>query len=144
MSTTSGQGDIVTGGNSGFPKDSNAPGEQFEPRQTATSEDYEPDPSKSIKLSPQRQALVDDVSRSFVALFETAAPSRSHRCIISRIRSGTNDVPDHRPLLLPAHRPTREAIHPGLCLRRPIRIRQRPIQNGRPMVRSTKTLQRQH
>ena len=65
MSTsTSGQttGDIVSSGNSGFPKTSEAPGEQFEPRQTATSEDYEPDPSKSIKLSPQRQALVDDVS----------------------------------------------------------------------------------
>jgi len=64
MSTsTSGQatGDIVSSGNSGFPKTSEAPGEQFEPRQTATSEDYEPDPSKSIKLSPQRQALVDDI-----------------------------------------------------------------------------------
>lgn len=55
-------GDIATKANSEFPKDSNAPGEQFEPRQTATSEDYEPDPSKSLKLSPQRQALVDDVS----------------------------------------------------------------------------------
>jgi hypothetical protein len=61
MSITTSQGDIVTSGNSGFPKDSNAPGEQFEPRQTATSEDYEPDPGKSIKLSPHRQALVDDV-----------------------------------------------------------------------------------
>ncbi|KAH6872205.1 hypothetical protein BKA58DRAFT_313557 [Alternaria rosae] len=64
MSTsTSGQatGDIVSSANSGFPKTSDAPGEQFEPRQTATSEDYEPDPSKSIKLSPQRQALVDDI-----------------------------------------------------------------------------------
>lgn len=38
-----------------------APGEQFEPRQTATSEDYHPDPSKSIKLTPARQALVDDI-----------------------------------------------------------------------------------
>jgi hypothetical protein len=55
-------GDVVTSANSGFPKTSDAPGEQFEPRQTATSEDYEPNPSKSIKLSPQRQALVDDVS----------------------------------------------------------------------------------
>jgi len=62
MSTMSGQGNIETSGNSGFPKDSNAPGEQFESRQTATSEDYEPDPSKSLKLSSQRQALVDDVS----------------------------------------------------------------------------------
>ncbi|KAF2642069.1 hypothetical protein P280DRAFT_291923 [Massarina eburnea CBS 473.64] len=45
----------------GFPKTSDAPGEQFEPRQTATSEDYTPDPSKSIKLSGPRQALVDDI-----------------------------------------------------------------------------------
>ena len=44
-----------------FPETSEAPGEQFEPRQTATSEDYTPDPSKSIKLSPPRQRLVDDV-----------------------------------------------------------------------------------
>lgn len=63
MSSSTGQtvGDIKSEANSGFPKTSNAPGEQFEPRQTATSEDYEPDPSKSLKLSPQRQALVDDV-----------------------------------------------------------------------------------
>jgi hypothetical protein len=63
MSNSTGQatGDIVTGGNSGFPKTSDAPGEQFEPRQTATSEDYEPNPNNSIELSPQRQALVDDV-----------------------------------------------------------------------------------
>lgn len=37
------------------------PGENFEPRQTHPTEDYTPDPSKSIKLSPQRQALVDDI-----------------------------------------------------------------------------------
>lgn len=42
-------------------KMSSAPGEQFEVRQTSTSEDYTPDPSKSIKLSPARQALVDDI-----------------------------------------------------------------------------------
>jgi hypothetical protein len=49
MSSSSGQttGDIVTKGNSGFPKTSDAPGEQFELRQTATGEDYEPNPSKS-------------------------------------------------------------------------------------------------
>ncbi|CAF9937876.1 MAG: hypothetical protein HETSPECPRED_000690 [Heterodermia speciosa] len=41
--------------------DPKAPGEQYEPRQTAPSDDYTPDPSKSIKLSPARQALVDDV-----------------------------------------------------------------------------------
>ncbi|KAF2716211.1 hypothetical protein K431DRAFT_279388 [Polychaeton citri CBS 116435] len=40
---------------------STAPGEQFEPRQTSTSEDYHPDPSQSLPLSPQRQALVDDI-----------------------------------------------------------------------------------
>ena len=40
---------------------SSAPGENFEPRQTHTSEDYTPDPSKSIPLSPNRQALVDDI-----------------------------------------------------------------------------------
>nr|OQO27990.1 hypothetical protein B0A51_05115 [Rachicladosporium sp. CCFEE 5018] len=40
---------------------SSAPGEEFEVRQTATSEDYTPDPSKSIKLPPNRQALIDDI-----------------------------------------------------------------------------------
>lgn len=68
MSTSTGSdkamGDIISEANSGFPETSDAPGEQFEPRQTATSEDYEPDPSKSLKLSPQRQALVDDVRSS--------------------------------------------------------------------------------
>ena len=49
----------------GFPKTSDAPGEQFEPRQTATSEDYTPNPSKSIELSPARQRLVDDVGFDF-------------------------------------------------------------------------------
>jgi hypothetical protein len=39
----------------------NAPGEQFEVRNVADSEDWKPDPSKSIKLSPARQALVDDI-----------------------------------------------------------------------------------
>ena len=42
-------------------KMSSAPGEQFEVRQTSSSEDWTPDPSKSIKLSPARQALVDDI-----------------------------------------------------------------------------------
>lgn len=41
--------------------DPSAPGEQYEVRQTAPSEDYTPDPSKSIKLSPARQRLIDDV-----------------------------------------------------------------------------------
>ena len=42
-------------------KMSSEPGEAFEVRQSATSEDYTPDPSKSIKLDPARQALVDDI-----------------------------------------------------------------------------------
>ncbi|KAL9124539.1 MAG: hypothetical protein Q9217_006141 [Psora testacea] len=40
---------------------SSAPGENFEPRQTHLSEDYTPDPSKSLPLSPARQRLVDDI-----------------------------------------------------------------------------------
>lgn len=40
---------------------SSAPGEQHEIRQTSTSEDWTPDPSKSLPLSPARQALIDDV-----------------------------------------------------------------------------------
>ncbi|ETN47265.1 uncharacterized protein HMPREF1541_01457 [Cyphellophora europaea CBS 101466] len=45
-----------------FPKNnSNTPGEQFEPRQTSTSEDYKPDPSKSIPLDGPRQRLIDDI-----------------------------------------------------------------------------------
>jgi len=47
---------------SNFPgKNSDTPGEQFEVRQTAHSDDYTPDPSKSLPLSPARQALVDDI-----------------------------------------------------------------------------------
>lgn len=38
-----------------------APGENFEVRQTSSTEDWHPDPSKSIPLSPARQALVDDI-----------------------------------------------------------------------------------
>jgi hypothetical protein len=41
--------------------DASKPGEHFEPRQTATSEDYTPDPSRSIPLDRPRQALIDDV-----------------------------------------------------------------------------------
>ncbi|KAL9628438.1 MAG: hypothetical protein Q9164_007277 [Protoblastenia rupestris] len=40
---------------------SSAPGENFEIRQTHPSEDYTPDPSKSLPLSPARQRLVDDI-----------------------------------------------------------------------------------
>lgn len=47
---------------SNFPQyNSSTPGEKFEVRQTSTSEDYKPDPSKSLKLSPTRQALIDDI-----------------------------------------------------------------------------------
>lgn len=44
-----------------FTTDPNAPGEQFEVRQTSSSEDYKPDPSRSIRLSPARQRLLDDI-----------------------------------------------------------------------------------
>lgn len=37
------------------------PGENFEVRQTSASEDWHPDPSKSIPLDKARQALVDDI-----------------------------------------------------------------------------------
>ncbi|KAJ4480187.1 hypothetical protein J3R30DRAFT_3669862 [Lentinula aciculospora] len=37
------------------------PGEHFEPRQTATSDDYTPDQSKPLPLEPARQCLVDDI-----------------------------------------------------------------------------------
>ena len=48
---------------------SGIPGEQVEPRQTLPTEDMEPDPSKSIKLPPNRQALLDDV----IALYSNGA-----------------------------------------------------------------------
>lgn len=48
-------------GSADMPKTSEMPGEHFEPRQTATSEDYTPDVRKSIRLSVPRQRLVDDV-----------------------------------------------------------------------------------
>jgi hypothetical protein len=40
---------------------SSKPGEEFEVRQTSSSEDWTPDPSKSLKLPANRQALIDDV-----------------------------------------------------------------------------------
>lgn len=40
---------------------SSLPGEKFEVRQTHKDGDYTPDPSKSLPLSPARQALVDDI-----------------------------------------------------------------------------------
>src|SRR5579859_4822447 len=36
-------------------------GENFEVRQPSSSDDWSPDPSKSIHLPPNRQALIDDV-----------------------------------------------------------------------------------
>ncbi|KAI9814243.1 MAG: hypothetical protein M1827_003409 [Pycnora praestabilis] len=41
--------------------DSSLPGEHFEPRQTSANDDWTPDPSKSLPLSPARQRLVDDI-----------------------------------------------------------------------------------
>lgn len=38
-----------------------APGENFEVRQTSATEDWHPEPSKSIPLDKARQALVDDI-----------------------------------------------------------------------------------
>ncbi|ETS75629.1 hypothetical protein PFICI_12573 [Pestalotiopsis fici W106-1] len=49
-----------------FPTDASLPGEHFEIRQTHPTGDYTPDPSKSLPLSPTRQALVDDI----IALYE--------------------------------------------------------------------------
>ncbi|MCJ1310354.1 hypothetical protein MMC25_004018 [Agyrium rufum] len=60
MSTTQ-QHDDTKLAPSSLPTSSSIPGEEFEPRQTHATEDYTPDPSKSIPLSPARQALVDDI-----------------------------------------------------------------------------------
>ncbi|KZZ90240.1 hypothetical protein AAL_07341 [Moelleriella libera RCEF 2490] len=38
-----------------------APGSQFEPRQSDSSADLKPNPSKSLPLPPARQALLDDI-----------------------------------------------------------------------------------
>jgi hypothetical protein len=59
---------------------SNTPGEQFEVRQTSSSPDYKPDPSKSLPLSPARQRLIDDV----IALY-------SCQPTIERVRRYTPD-----------------------------------------------------
>lgn len=40
---------------------SSAPGEQHEVRQSSSTEDWHPDPSKSLPLTPARQALIDDI-----------------------------------------------------------------------------------
>lgn len=49
-----------------FPTSGKVPGEHFEVRQTSSHEDYTPDPSKSIPLSPARKALMEDI----IALYE--------------------------------------------------------------------------
>jgi hypothetical protein len=59
---------------------SKTPGEQFEVRQTSSSPDYKPDPSKSLPLSPARQRLIDDV----IALY-------SCQPTIERVKRYTSD-----------------------------------------------------
>ncbi len=63
-----------------FPSDASLPGEHFEVRQTHLTGDYKPDPSKSLPLSPARQALVDDI----IALYEM-------RPTVERVRRYTAD-----------------------------------------------------
>ncbi|KAG7042512.1 FAD dependent oxidoreductase [Colletotrichum scovillei] len=56
------EGSDADSGHINFPgKTSATPGEEFEVRQTSTTEDYHPNPSKSIPLSPARQRLIDDI-----------------------------------------------------------------------------------
>jgi hypothetical protein len=98
-SNTSSHSAIKNSANSGFPDTSNAPGEQFEPRQTATSGDYEPNPAKSIKLSPARQALVDDVRDPNFPLIDFYL----------------HDL-DHRALQLPAKRRANQSFHTSVFL----------------------------
>lgn len=38
-----------------------APGEHFEVRKTTATEDWHPDPSKSLPLSKECEALIDDI-----------------------------------------------------------------------------------
>lgn len=67
MASTTGQGSAsADSGKVNFPTDASLPGEYFEIRQTHPTGDYKPDPSKSLGLSPARQALVDDI----IALYE--------------------------------------------------------------------------
>ncbi|GAB0137377.1 hypothetical protein EsDP_00005645 [Epichloe bromicola] len=61
-------------------KSAAAPGSDFESRQTSSSSDYAPDPSRSLPLTPQRQALLDDI----VALY-------SCRPTIDRVKRYTPD-----------------------------------------------------
>ncbi len=57
-----------------------APGKDFEVRQTSTTEDYTPNPSKSIPIPPNRQALLDDI----IALY-------SCKPTVERVRRYTPD-----------------------------------------------------
>lgn len=61
MATAASQGPTASSSTTHFPQDSSLPGEHFEIRQTAPDEDYTPDASKSLPLSPARQRLLDDV-----------------------------------------------------------------------------------
>lgn len=63
--STTGTGSTETS-KTNFATSGNVPGEHFEIRQTSSDEDYTPDPSKSIPLSPARKALIEDI----IALYE--------------------------------------------------------------------------
>lgn len=64
--TTANTTNNADSGKVNFPIDSSLPGEHFEVRQTHPTGDYKPDPLKSRPVSPQRQALIDDI----IALYE--------------------------------------------------------------------------
>lgn len=64
-----------------FPIDPSLPGKFFEPRQSNLTEDYTPNPSKSVPLSPARKALVDDI----ISLYEMGAT-------VERIKRYTPDA----------------------------------------------------
>ena len=70
-----------------FPVDPKLPGKFFEPRQTFTTGDYTPNPSKSLPLSPARRALVDDI----ISLYEMGAT-------VERVRRYTPDAVYHDEL----------------------------------------------
>lgn len=105
---------------------SSKPGEEFEVRQTSTSEDYTPDPSKSIKLSPQRQALIDDI----IALYSCEPTVR-------RVERYTADcVYDDQFGICILAVNIRDIVLIDMSS-----IRQRPLQDGWTMVCSAQALQ---
>jgi len=106
---------------------SSKPGEEFEPRQTATSEDYTPDPSKSIKLSPQRQALIDDI----IALY-SCEPT------IKRVERYTPDCVYDDQFV---YSNNRFVIRLHLRWGSVSLSNMLQIQDGRPMVRAAQALQ---